>query len=86
MRKFNKKKLHSPFTDNIWDSDLVDMQLIINLIKDLGFYYGLLIFIDIYNQYAWVTNDFQKILKEPNRKPNKIWIDKGCEFFNRSIK
>ena len=62
------------------------MQLIINLIKDLGFCYGLLIFIDIYNQYAWVTNDFQKILKEPNRKPNKIWIDKGCEFFNRSIK
>ena len=23
-----------------------------------------------------ITNGFQKILKESNRKPNKIWIDK----------
>ena len=33
-----------------------------------------------------VTNDFQKILKESNRKPNKIWVDKGTEFYNRSMK
>ena len=24
-----------------------------------------------------ITNAFQKIFKEPNRKPNKIWVDKG---------
>ena len=29
---------------------------------------------------------FQKILKEPNRKPNKIWVDKGSEFDNSSFK
>ena len=27
-----------------------------------------------------ITNAFQKILNEPNRKPNKIWVDKGNEF------
>ena len=27
-----------------------------------------------------ITNVFQKILKEPNRKPSKIWVDKGSEF------
>ena len=32
------------------------------------------------------TNAFQKILDESNHKPNKIWIDKGFEFCNRSIK
>ena len=40
------------------------------------------------------TNAFQKILKESNRrqsqsegcKPNKIWIDKGSEFYNSSMK
>ena len=57
----------------------------------------LLCVIDIYSKYAWViplkdkkgitiTNAFQKILDESNRKPSKIWIDKGSEFYNRSMK
>ena len=29
---------------------------------------------------------FKKFLKESNRKPNKIWGDKGSEFYNRSVK
>ena len=33
-----------------------------------------------------ITNTFQKILKDPNRKPNKIWVDKDREFYNRSMK
>ena len=33
-----------------------------------------------------ITNAFQKMLKESNCKPNKIWIDKGSEFHNRSMK
>ena len=53
--------------------------------------------IDIYSKYSWViplkdkkgitiTNASQKILKEFNRNPNKIWVDKGSEFYNRSMK
>ena len=30
-----------------------------------------------------ITNFFQTILK---RRPNKIWVDKGSEFYNRSMK
>ena len=33
-----------------------------------------------------ITNYFQKILDESNRKQNKIWEDKGSVFYNRSIK
>ena len=33
-----------------------------------------------------ITNAFQKILKGSNRKPNKIWADKGSEFYNSSFK
>ena len=33
-----------------------------------------------------ITNTFQKLLDECDRKPNKIWIDKGSEFYNRSMK
>ena len=57
----------------------------------------LLCVIDIYNKYAWVVplkykkgasivNAFQSILKKSNRKPNKIWVDKGGELYNRSMK
>ena len=57
----------------------------------------LLCIIDIFSKYAWVVplkdkkgisivNAFQKILKESDRKPNKIWVDKGSEFYNSSFK
>ena len=29
---------------------------------------------------------FKKFLHESNRKPNKIWVDKGSEFYNKSMK
>ena len=33
-----------------------------------------------------IVNAFQIILKESNRKPNKIWVDKRSEFYNNSFK
>ena len=33
-----------------------------------------------------ITNAFQKIIDESNRKPNKMCVDKGSEFYNRSMK
>ena len=70
------------------------MQLISKFNKGFRF---LLCVIDIYSKYAWVVplkykkgvsivNVFQSILNKFNRKPNKIWIDKGGEFYNRSMK
>ena len=32
-----------------------------------------------------ITNAFQKVLKESNLKPNKIWTDKGSRFCNISM-
>ena len=39
IRNFNKRKVHSPFVDNIWGADLADMQLInkLRLIKGIRF-------------------------------------------------
>ena len=51
IRKFNERKVHSPFIHNIWDADLADMQLISTF--DKGFRY-LLWVIDIYSKNAWV--------------------------------
>ena len=34
-----------------------------------------------------IVDAFEKILKESDkRKPNKIWVDKGSEFYNNSFK
>ena len=33
-----------------------------------------------------IVNAFQSILNNSRRKPNKIWVDKGSEFYNASFK
>ena len=56
-----------------------------------GFRFVLCI-IDIFSKYDWVAplkdkkgvsivDAFQKILDKSGRKSNKIWVDKGSEFY-----
>ena len=34
-----------------------------------------------------IVNAFQKIVKKSNqRKPNKVWVEKGSEFYSNSFK
>ena len=93
LKELKKRKVDSGFRDNR-GADLADMQLISKFNKELRF---LLCVIDIFSKYAWVVplkdkkgvsivDAFQKILDDSNRKPNKIWIDKGSEFYNNSFK
>ena len=57
----------------------------------------LLCAIDLFSKYARVVpikdkkensiaNAFKKILNGSNRKPNKIWVDQGSEFYNNTFK
>ena len=57
----------------------------------------LLCVIDLFSKYAWIVplkdkkgvsivNAFQSIFKKSNRKPNKIWVDQGSEFYNNVFK
>ena len=82
------------FKDNIWVADLAKMQLISKFNKGFRF---LLCVIDIFSKYVSVVslkdkkgvsivNVFQKILKESDRKPNKIWVDERSEFYNNYFK
>ena len=38
------------------------------------------------NKGITITNAFQKILDESNRKLNLTWVDKGNAFYSRSMK
>ena len=94
LKKFNNSKVYSKFKDNIWGVDLADMQSLSK--KNKGIEY-LLCAIDLYSKYAFVVplkdkkgisivNAFDKIIKQSKRKPNKIWVDQGNEFYNNNFK
>ena len=94
IKKFNKRKVYSLFKDNIWGVDSADMQLLSKFNKGFRF---LLCVIGIFSKYPWlvplkdkkgisIVNAFKQILKKSNRKPNKIWVDKGSEFYNIFLK
>ena len=64
--------------------------------KNKGIKY-LLCAIDLFSKYAFVVplkdkkgisivNALNKIIKQSNRKPNKIWVDQGGEFYNHVFK
>ena len=57
----------------------------------------LLCVIELFSKYAFVVplkdkrgtsivNAFQSILNKSGRKPNKIWVDQGSEFYNSFFK
>ena len=87
IRKFEKRKVYSPF---------INKGIRFLLCGIDGFIYSWVIRIRM-GQYAWaiplkekkgvtITNAFQKNLDVSNRKPSKIWVDKGSEFYNSSMK
>ena len=102
IKKFKKRKVHSNFIGNIWGADLADMQLISKFNKAFRFllcvidifskYKGVIPLKD--KKGITITNVFQKnfdesklrVTKSKGRKPNKIWVAKGREFYNRSMK
>ncbi len=61
-----------------------------------GFKYILAV-IDVFSKYGWmvplklktgeaVAKAFNKIFNYSKRKPEKIWVDKGKEFYNKDVK
>ena len=94
IKKFNKRKVYSQFKDNIWGADLADMQSLSK--KNKGIKY-LLCAIDLFSKYTFVVplkdkkgisivNAFNKIIKQYNKKPNKVWVDQKGEFYNHNFK
>ena len=93
IRNFKKPTVYFGFKGNIWGADLADMQSMSKYNKEMKY---LLCAIDLFSKYAWVVSikdkkvsvqlTHFKILKEFNRKPNKILVDKGSEFCYKSFK
>ena len=80
--------------DDTWAADLIDMQAFAK--HNDGVKY-LLSAIDVFSKYGWlvpltdktgksVAVAFDKIFTSSGRKPEKLWVDKGKEFYNKDVK
>ena len=92
-RNFTRRRVIVNHIDEIWCSDLVEMQHFSKWNK--GFRY-LLMVLDVLSKYGWivplkdkkgetVTEAFKTIFKE-GRKPQYLWTDKGKEYYNKNMK
>ena len=91
-RKFTKRRVFVNGIDKIWAADLADMSALSEYNEGYKF---LLLVIDIFSKYGWIiplknkqgvtaANALETIFKE--RKPEKLWTDKGNEFDNKNVK
>ena len=94
IKRIKKRKVYWSYIGNIYDGDLTAMQLISKFSQGIHF---LLCVTDIFSNthelFLWKIKKsycnywrFPSIIEESNRKPNKIWIDKVSEFYNRLMK
>ena len=92
-RNFTRRRVIANHIDEIWCSDLVEMQQFSKWNK--GYRY-LLMVLDVFSKYGWivplkdkkgetVAEAFKKIFKE-GRKPQYLWTDKGKEYYNKHVK
>ena len=92
-RNFTRRRVIVNHIDEIWCSDLVEMQQFSKWNK--GFRY-LLMVLDVFSKYGWivplkdkkgetVSEALKTILKE-GRKPQYLWTDKGKEYYNKHVK
>ncbi len=83
------------YPDSIWASDLVFMNQDEMIEQNEPFKY-LLTVIDVYSRYAYarplkskkateVEKAFQDIFDELERKPEKLYVDQGSEFYNKTF-
>ena len=90
-RNFTKRRVIAHNVDDIWCSDLVDMQ---KLSKWNRGYKYLLMVLDLFSKYGWivplktktgleVAKAFESLLVK--NKPKMLWVDKGKEYYNKNV-
>ena len=91
-RTFKKRRVYVKGLDEIWAADLIEMRPFAKYNKGVNY---LLVVIDLFSKYAWLTplknkkgesvaNALQDIFK--TRKPKKMWVDDGKEFWNKNVR
>ena len=93
MTKFRRERIIPLYKDERWSAALIDKS---SPSKYNNNYKFILTVIDTFTKYAWaiplknksglsITNGFKIVLGE-SRKPEKLWVDRGSEFYNKTFK
>ena len=93
-KKFKRRKVFARVTENIWAPCLDETESLSPKNENLE---HLLCLIDVFNKYAWVIpfkdevskvvlNVFIEIVNKSNRKPNRLWVNQGREFYSKLMR
>ena len=100
ITKFNRQRIIPLYKDETWSADLIDKSSLSKYNNNYKFILTVIdIFtkyawaIPLKNKSGLsITNGFKKILSESpqggseSRKPEKLWLDKGSGFYNKTFK
>ena len=93
ITKFQRIQLQTHYKDECWSIDLIDRSSLSKYNKNYKFIFTI---IDNHNKYAWAiplkdksgkstTTAFKKLIEKEMRKPQKVWSDRGKEFYNTAF-
>ena len=93
IKKFDRVKIIPHYKDECWSIDLIDRSSLSKYNKNYKF---IITIIDNHTKYAWAiplkdksgkstTTAFKKLIETSKRKPDKIWSDRGKEFYNKTF-
>ena len=93
IKKFDRIKIIPHYKDECWSIDLIDRSSLAKYNKNYKFISTI---IDNHTKYAWAiplkdksgrstTNSFKSLIEKTKRKPDKIWSDRGKEFYNKTF-
>lgn len=94
VKRFPRRSVIVLYPDQIWAIDLAFMDSLKEYNDD---YKYILCVVDAFSKYAWATplknknsstvlSAIKKIVEDNGKVPNKIWVDKGTEFYNQEFK
>ena len=93
IKKFQRIQIQTHYKDECWSIDLIDRSNLSKYNKNYKFIFTI---IDNHTKYAWAiplkdksgnstTTALKSLIEKTKRKPDKIWSDRGKEFYNKTF-
>ena len=93
IKKFQRIQIQTRYKDECWSIDLIDRSSLSKYNKNYKFIFTI---IDNHTKYAWAiplkdksgkstTTALKSLIEKTKRKPDKIWSDRGKEFYNKTF-
>ena len=93
IKKFRRLQIQTHYKDECWSIYLIDRSSLSKYNKNYKFIFTI---IDNHTKYAWTiplkdksgkstTTAFKSLIEKTKRKPDKIWSDRGKEFYNKTF-